>query len=215
MTTGKNAMLGIGNKSRTSGSAAVRIPIHQPMARPSAVPGINAIRKEVISRPRVVPAWSHNSPPTARPMNVLTIFDGGGKKAARKKPAWTKNSQAATATRDVASGMVNSREKSRRVREGITLLHSEHLRYFYGPHRFERLERFEQLEPAPFTGASVYSWLIAVSTSSRRQAQISNDIFVYEFQPRISILRGRGSSTEYSALIRPGLAVSNTTLSDI
>src|SRR5262244_644590 len=121
MTTGKNAMLGIGNKSRTSGSAAVRIPIHQPMARPSAVPGINAIRKEVISRPRVVPAWSHNSPPTARPMNVLTIFVGGGKKAARKKPAWTKTSQAASAVRDVASGMINSREKSRRVREGITL----------------------------------------------------------------------------------------------
>ena len=60
-----------------------------------------------------------------------------------------------------------------------------------------------------------YSRLIAVSTSSRRQAQISNDIFVYEFQPRISILRGRGSSTEYSALIRPGRAVSSTTLSDI
>ncbi len=35
---------------------------------------------------------------------------------------------------------------------------------------------------------------------------MSNDSFVYEFQPRISILRGRGSSTEYSALIRPGRA---------
>src|SRR5262249_51412008 len=142
MTTGKNAMLGIGNKSLTSGSAAVRIPIHQPMARPSAVPGINAIRKEAISRPRVVPAWSHNSPPTARPMSVLTIFVGGGKKAARKKPAWNKAFQTASKARDVASGMANSREKHLGVREGITLLHFEHLRYFYGPHRFERLERF-------------------------------------------------------------------------
>ena len=92
-------MLGMGNKSLTSGSAAVRIPIHQPMARPSAVPGINAIRKEAMSLPRVVPAWSHNSPPAARPKSVLTIFVGGGKKAARKKPAWTRTSQAASATR--------------------------------------------------------------------------------------------------------------------
>src|SRR5262245_22745510 len=137
MTTGKNAILGMGNKSRTSGSAAVRIPIHQPMARPSVVPGINAIRKETMSLPRVVPAWSHKSPPTARPKSVLAMFVGGGKKAARKKPAWTRASQAASATRVVASGIVNSREKSRLAREGITLLHSGHLRYFYGPHRFE------------------------------------------------------------------------------
>src|SRR5215510_6567292 len=152
MTTGKNTMLGIGNKSRTSGSAAVRIPIHQPMARPSAVPGINAIRKEAKSRPRVVPAWSHNSLPTASAKSVLTIFVGGGKKAARKKPAWTKASQTASKTKVVASGIVNSREKNLGVREGITLLHSGHLRYFYGPHRFERLERFEPLEQAPLVG---------------------------------------------------------------
>jgi hypothetical protein len=93
------------------------------MARPSAVPGINAIRKETISRPRVVPAWSHNSPPTARPKSVLAIFVGGGKKAARKKPAWTRNSQAARAISEVASGIVNSREKSRVAREGTMLLH--------------------------------------------------------------------------------------------
>src|SRR4249920_2208436 len=123
MTTGKNAMLGMGNKSLTSGSAAVRIPIHQPMARPSAVPGINAIRKEAISRPRVVLAWSHNSPPTARPNSVLAIFVGGGKKAARKKPAWTRSSQAASAISEVASGIVNSREKIQVAREIITLLH--------------------------------------------------------------------------------------------
>jgi hypothetical protein len=55
---------------------------------------------------------------------VLTIFVGGGKKAARKKPAWTKASQAASKTRDVASGIINSREKSQLAREGITSLHS-------------------------------------------------------------------------------------------
>jgi len=54
---------------------------------------------------------------------VLAIFVGGGKKAARKKPAWTKASQAASTTRDVASGMVNSREKSQVTREGTMLLH--------------------------------------------------------------------------------------------
>src|SRR4029434_9956087 len=123
MTTGKNAMLGMGNKSLTSGSAAVRIPIHQPIASPSAVPGINAIRKEAMSLPRVVPAWSHNSPPAARPKNVLTIFVGGGKKAARKKPAWTRASQAASAISEVASGIVNSREKTQLAREGTMLLH--------------------------------------------------------------------------------------------
>ena len=60
-----------------------------------------------------------------------------------------------------------------------------------------------------------YSFAMADSTSSRRAAQISNDSFVYEFQPRISIFRGRGSSTEYSALIRPGRAVRSTTRSDM
>src|SRR5262245_50025540 len=203
----------MGNKSLTSGSAAVRIPSHQPMARPSAVPGINAIRKEVISRPRVVPAWSHNSPPTARPMNVLTIFVGGGKKAARKKPAWTKTSQAASAVRDVASGMINSREENQGAREGITYC------TLYVCDTFVVLIVLNDLNvlnnQRPSLARQAYSRLIAVSTSSRRQAQISNDIFVYEFQPRISILRGRGSSTEYSALIRPGLAVSSTTLSEI
>src|SRR5262245_25710388 len=124
MTTGKNAMLGMGNKSLTSGSAAVRIPIHQPMARPSAVPGIHDTRKETMSLPRVFPVWSHNSPPAARPKSVLTIFVGGGKNAARKKPEWTKTSQAASKTREVPSGMANSREKSQGAREDITLLHS-------------------------------------------------------------------------------------------
>src|SRR5258705_13679307 len=122
MTTGKKAMLGMGNNSFTSGSAVNRIPIHQPMARPSAVPGINAIRKETISRPRVVTALTHNSPPTARPKNVLAIFVGGGKKAARKKPAWTRHSQVASAISEVVSGIVNSREKSQAAREGIKLL---------------------------------------------------------------------------------------------
>jgi hypothetical protein len=93
------------------------------MARPSAVPGITAIRKEAMSLPRVVPAWSHNSPPTARPKSVLRIFVGGGKKAARKKPAWTKASQAASKMRDVASGMANSREKSQVAREKTMLFH--------------------------------------------------------------------------------------------
>lgn len=208
-------MLGIGNKSRTSGSAAVRIPIHQPMARPSAVPGINAIRKEVISRPRVVPAWSHNSPPTARPMNVLTIFVGGGKKAARKKPAWTKTSQAASAVRDVASGMIDSREKNQGARGGITYYTLCVCDTFVVLIVLNDLNVLNHLNQRRSLARQAYSRLIAVSTSSRRQAQISNDIFVYEFQPRISILRGRGSSTEYSALIRPGLAVSSTTLSDI
>ena len=55
-----------------------------------------------------------------------------------------------------------------------------------------------------------FSETIAMSTSSRSEVQISNDSFVYEFQPRISMLRGRGSSTEYSAFIRPGRAVSST-----
>src|SRR5262245_62069115 len=146
MTTGKNAMLGMGNKSLTSGSAAVRIPIHQPMARPSAVPGINAIRKEAKSRPRVVPAWSHNSLPTASPKSVLAMFVGGGKKAARNKPAWTNASQSASKTIVVASGMANSREKSRLVRKGITLLGSVRLLCFDGSHRFEQLERFKPLE---------------------------------------------------------------------
>src|SRR5262244_4035226 len=213
MTTGKNAMLGIGNKSLTSGSAAIRIPIHQPMARPSAVPGINAIRKEVISRPRVVPAWSHNSLPTARPMNVLTIFVGGGKKAARKKPAWTKTSQAASAVRDVASGMINSREENQGAREGITYCTLCVCDTFVVLIVLNDLTVLNNQRRS--LARQAYSRLIAVSTSSRRQAQISNDIFVYEFQPRFSILRGRGSSTKYSALIRPGRAVSSTTLSDI
>jgi hypothetical protein len=55
-----------------------------------------------------------------------------------------------------------------------------------------------------------FSETIAMSTSSRSAFQISNDSLVYEFQPRISILRGRGNSTEYSAFIRPGLAVRST-----
>src|SRR5215471_7094573 len=184
MTTGKNAMLGIGNKSRTSGSAAVRIPIHQPMARPSAVPGINAIRKEVISRPRVVPAW-------------------------------TKTSQAASAVRDVASGMIDSREKNQGARGGITYCTLCVCDTFVVLIVLNDLNVLNHLNQRRSLARQAYSRLIAVSTSSRRQAQISNDIFVYEFQPRISILRGRGSSTEYSALIRPGLAVSSTTLSDI
>src|SRR5262245_13604860 len=131
MTTGKNAMLGMGNKSLTSGSAAVLIPIHQPMARPSAVPGINAIRKEAMRRPRVVPAWSHNSPPAASPKSVLAIFVGGGKKATRKRPAWTRSSQAANATRDVASGIVNSREKSQVAREGVKLFMTHRRFHFF------------------------------------------------------------------------------------
>src|SRR4030095_509251 len=131
MTTGKKAMLGMGNKSLTSGSAAVRIPIHQPIASPSAVPGINAIRKEAMSLPMVVPAWSHNSPPAARPKSVLTIFVGGGKKAARKKPAWTRASQAASATTDVVSGIVNSREKSQVTRKGVKLLMAHRRFYFF------------------------------------------------------------------------------------
>jgi len=44
---------------------------------------------------------------------VLTIFVGGGKKAARKKPAWTKASQAVSKTRDVTTGIVTSRETRR------------------------------------------------------------------------------------------------------
>src|SRR4030095_14378290 len=123
MTTGKKAMLGMGNNSFTSGSAVNRIPIHQPMARPSAVPGINTIRKETMSRHRVDPASRHHSPHTASHKNVLAIFVGGGKKAARKKPAWTRTSQAASAISEVASGIVNSREKSQLAREGTMLLH--------------------------------------------------------------------------------------------
>ena len=48
---------------------------------------------------------------------MLTIFVGGGKKAARKKPAWTRASQAASATSEVASGIVTSRETSQGVRQ--------------------------------------------------------------------------------------------------
>jgi hypothetical protein len=88
---------------------------------PSAVPGITAIRKEAMSLPRVVPIWTHNSPPTERPKSVLMIFVGGGKKAARKKPARAKASQTASNARDVARGMTNSRERTPVVREGITL----------------------------------------------------------------------------------------------
>jgi hypothetical protein len=76
-----------------------------------------------MSLPRVVPVWSHNSLPTARPKSVLTILVGGGKKAARRKPACTKASQAASKTTDVATGIVSSREKSRIAREGTILLH--------------------------------------------------------------------------------------------
>jgi hypothetical protein len=85
------------------------------------VPGINAIRKETISRPKVVPVWSHSSPPPARLKSVLFIRVGGGKKAARKNPASTRTSQTANAISEVARGMVNSREKSRLADEAMIL----------------------------------------------------------------------------------------------
>ena len=77
-----------------------------------------------------------------------------------------------------------------------------------------RFERFD-LAQDMLCASHGFSETIAISTSSLSEVQISNDSFVYELQPRISMLRGRGSSTVYSALMRPGLALSSTTRSDI
>src|SRR5919109_121379 len=102
-------MLGMGNNSLASGSAANRTALHQPIAKPSTVPGINAIRKEAKSRANVIVAWTHNSRPRPKPRSVCRILVGGGKNAARRKPPWTNASHVPRTTSMVAKGIVNSR----------------------------------------------------------------------------------------------------------
>src|SRR4030095_3326564 len=74
--------------------------------------------KDAIRRPRVVPAWSHNSPLMARSMSVLAMLVGAGKNAARSIPARARTSQAASAASMVERGIIISRQ---RMRESILL----------------------------------------------------------------------------------------------